>query len=345
MAPQAMRNMQQPQQNVTTSSVVPSADPLGNIVGKMQSQVSALLNDKDFLDRFARMALTELRINKKLGDAVASNPVSFYGAMNKVAALGLQVGNGLGHAYLLPFDKKQKQGNQWVTVATEIQLIIGYQGMIELARRSGQIESLYAVPVYKGEPFEVTMGLSQDIQHKKIFDGSVDPTPQNLIAVYAVAKLKGGAVQFDVMTLKEIDNIRSRSKSKDNGPWVTDYVEMAKKTVLRRLFKMLPVSVEVKAKDGSKVVTDRVTLANVQDDDASIVVDQDGVILNHESESQSSLQPSDSYLNFRSQVQKVESLEALEELALQASNMLEEDELNMINAEVQMRKQELGSLV
>ncbi len=343
MAPQAMRNMQAQQSTVKPTS--PVTDPLGNIVGKMQTQVSALLNDKDFLDRFARLALTELRINKKLGDAAASNPVSFYGAMNKVAALGLQVGNGLGHAYLLPFDKRVKQGSQWVTASTEIQLIIGYQGMIELARRSGQIESLYAVPVYKGEPFEVTMGLSQDIQHKKVFDGSVKPIPENLIAVYAVAKLKGGAVQFDVMTLDEINNIRDRSKSKDNGPWVTDYVEMAKKTVLRRLFKMLPVSVEVKTKNGDTVVTDRVTLANVQDDDASgVIVDQDGVILDG-SVSNGENQPSDSFLNFKSQVHKVESVEALEELALQASNMLDDAELGMINAEVQMRKQELGSLV
>jgi hypothetical protein len=63
--------------------------------------------------------------------------------------------------------------------------------------------------------------------------------------VIAVAKLRDGGRQFDVMTKAEVDAIRKRSLSGGNGPWVTDYEEMAKKTVIRRLFKMLPVSVEM----------------------------------------------------------------------------------------------------
>jgi recombinational DNA repair protein RecT len=63
--------------------------------------------------------------------------------------------------------------------------------------------------------------------------------------VYAVAKLKDGGTQFDVMSKVEIDKIRARSKAGNFGPWKTDYDEMAKKTVIRRLFKYLPVSVEM----------------------------------------------------------------------------------------------------
>lgn len=249
-------------------------DPIGNLMEKLKPQMALALPSTMNPERVARIALTELRTNPKLAEAAQSNPASFMGAMLKASALGMEVGNGLGHAYLLPFDKRSKQGGQWVTVATETQLIIGYRGMIELARRSGQIESLYAVEVYNGEKFTVSMGLTQDIVHERDFSGMVDMRPENVIAVYAVAKLKGGMVQFDVMTRVQVEAIRSRSKSKDNGPWVTDWVEMAKKTVLRRLFKMLPVSVEVQTKTESRAVSLE-TLAN---DDAGIVIDCQGGI-------------------------------------------------------------------
>lgn len=249
-------------------------DPIGSLMEKLKPQMAVALPSTMNPERVARIALTELRTNPKLAEAAQSNPASFMGAMLKASALGMEVGNGLGHAYLLPFDKRSKQGGQWVTVATETQLIIGYRGMIELARRSGQIESLYAVEVYNGEKFTVSMGLTQDIIHERDFSGMVDMRPENVIAVYAVAKLKGGMVQFDVMTRVQVEAIRSRSKSKDNGPWVTDWVEMAKKTVLRRLFKMLPVSVEVQTKTESRAVSLE-TLAN---DDAGIVIDHQGGI-------------------------------------------------------------------
>lgn len=237
------------------------ADPIFNMIEKLKPQMAVALPAAMNAERVARIALTELRTNPKLAQAATNNPASFMGAMLKASALGMEVGNGLGHAYLLPY-------------GSETQLIVGYRGMIELARRSGQIESLYAVEVYNGEKFTVSMGLTQDIIHERDFSGMVDMRPENVIAVYAVAKLKGGMVQFDVMTRVQVEAIRSRSKYKNNGPWVTDWVEMAKKTVLRRLFKMLPVSVEVQTKTESRSVSLE-TLAN---DDAGIVIDHQGGI-------------------------------------------------------------------
>lgn len=257
-----------------TATPTSKQDPVGQLIAKLKPQMAVALPSTMNPERVARVALTELRTNPKLAEAAQSNPASFMGSMLKASALGMEVGNGLGHAYLIPFDKRAKQNGQWVTVSTEIQLIIGYRGMIELARRSGQIETLYAVEVYEGESFQVTMGLSQDIVHHRDFSGTISMTPENVIAVYAVAKLKGGMVQFDVMTTAQVEAIRSRSKSKDNGPWVTDWIEMAKKTVLRRLFKMLPVSVEVQTKADARTVSLE-TLAN---DDAGIVIDHQGGI-------------------------------------------------------------------
>ena len=63
--------------------------------------------------------------------------------------------------------------------------------------------------------------------------------------VYAVAKLKGGGVQFDCMGLSEVKKIQAQSKAGQSGPWVSHFEEMAKKTVIRRLFKYLPVSIEM----------------------------------------------------------------------------------------------------
>lgn len=245
----------------TQSPAQKRQDPIGNLMEKLKPQMAVALPAAMNAERVARIALTELRTNPKLAQAATNNPASFMGAMLKASALGMEVGNGLGHAYLLPY-------------GSETQLIVGYRGMIELARRSGQIESLYAVEVYNGEKFTVSMGLTQDIIHERDFSGMVDMRPENVIAVYAVAKLKGGMVQFDVMTRVQVEAIRSRSKSKNNGPWVTDWVEMAKKTVLRRLFKMLPVSVEVQTKTESRAVSLE-TLAN---DDAGIVIDHQGGI-------------------------------------------------------------------
>ena len=66
-----------------------------------------------------------------------------------------------------------------------------------------------------------------------------------VVAFYAVARLVGGGVQHDYMTRADVDAIRKRSRAASSGPWVTDYNEMGKKTVIRRLFKTLPVSVEL----------------------------------------------------------------------------------------------------
>jgi recombination protein RecT len=246
---------------ITKSPAQSKSDPIFNIIERIKPQMAIALPASMSAERVARIALTEMRINKKLAYAAQENTASFMGAMLKASAIGMEIGNGLGHAYLVPYN-------------TETQLIIGYRGMIELARRSGQIESIYAVEVYEGEHFEVSLGLEQNIVHRREFTGQVKMTKDKVIAVYSVARLKGGMVQFDVMTTAQIEAIRSRSKSKNDGPWVTDWVEMAKKTVLRRLFKMLPVSVEVKTKNDTQAVS----LETIANDDAGIVIDNSGVI-------------------------------------------------------------------
>lgn len=214
---------------------------------QVQSQIKAALPRHMTAERMARIATTEMRKVPKLGQC---DPMSFLGAVIQCAQLGLEPGNALGHAYILPFDKREKVGGQWKTVRTEAQVIIGYRGMIDLARRSGQIVSIDARAVYDGDKFDCELGLDARITHVPDWQNPNRADASKLRFVYAVAKLKDGGVQFDVMSRAEVEGIRARSKSADNGPWVTDFAAMAVKTVVRRLFKFLPVSIEMQTAVG-----------------------------------------------------------------------------------------------
>lgn len=175
-------------------------------------------------DRMARIAATELRKNKAL---LNTDPTSFLGSVMQSAQLGLEPGSALGQAYLVPY------GNQ-------CQLIIGYKGMIDLARRSGQVLSLNAYAVREGDDFSFQLGLKPDIHHVPSLEA--DRIKKPITYVYAVATLKGGGYQFEVMSRAEVEAVKAKAKSKNI--WTNYFEEMAKKTVIRRLFKYLPVSIE-----------------------------------------------------------------------------------------------------
>ena len=203
---------------------------------RYKSQIALALPKHLNPDRMARIVTTEVRKTPAL---LECSPKSLFGAVIQASQLGLEPGSALGHCYLLPFrNKKQK--------ARDVQLIIGYRGMIDLARRSGQVISIVARAVYETDTFTYAYGLEDTLEHAP-FEGKDRGA---LTHVYAIAKLKGGGVQWEVMTRAEVDAIRAQSKAADSGPWVTHYDEMAKKTVVRRLFKFLPVSVEIQTAIG-----------------------------------------------------------------------------------------------
>ncbi|MEA0563306.1 recombination protein RecT [Lysinibacillus irui] len=184
------------------------------------------------VDRLMRLAMTTIRTTPALKDADVS---SLLGAVMQAAQLGLEPGL-MGHCYLLPF-KNNKKG------ITEVQFIIGYKGMIDLARRSGHIQSIYAHAVYEKDVFEYELGLDPKLKHKPCMD--VDKG--NFVGAYAVAHFKDGGYQFEFMSKAEIEKRKGRSKAADSSysPWATDYEEMAKKTVVRHMWKYLPISVEM----------------------------------------------------------------------------------------------------
>ena len=183
-------------------------------------------------DRLFRLAMTTIRTTPALKEA---DMASLLGAVMQAAQLGLEPGL-LGQCYLLPF-KNNKKG------ITEVQFVIGYKGMIDLARRSGHIESIYAHAVYEKDEFEYELGLEPKLKHKP----SMEADRGEFIGAYAVAHFKDGGYQFEFMPKSEIEKRKARSKSANSSysPWKTDYEEMAKKTVIRHMWKYLPISVEI----------------------------------------------------------------------------------------------------
>lgn len=200
------------------------------------------------VDRLTRLAMTTIRTTPQLREA---DVASLLGAVMQAAQLGLEPGL-LGHCYLLPF-KNNKKG------ITEVQFIIGYKGMIDLARRSGQIQNIYAHAVYEKDEFEYELGLEPKLVHKP----STEVDRGRFIGAYAVAHFKDGGYQFEFMPKAEIEKRKGRSKaaSSNYSPWKTDYEEMAKKTVIRHMWKYLPISVEIQ----QQVAHDEGTARSIKD--------------------------------------------------------------------------------
>lgn len=231
---------------------------LNALLVKNRQAIEAALPRHLSADRLLRIALTEVRKNPDLGTC---EPMSFLGAVVQAAQLGLEPGSALGHAYLVPFHNKR-------TGRREVQMIPGYRGFIDLARRSGQILSISAKAVYDCDHFVYSFGLSDQLEHKP---ASLRPKGAQLIAVYSIARLKDGGHQFEVMSRDEIEAIRKRSKAADSGPWSTDYEAMAIKSVVRKLFKFLPVSVEIQ----KAVSLDEAASVGLPQDNALLVLSAD----------------------------------------------------------------------
>ncbi|WP_378210041.1 recombination protein RecT [Anoxybacteroides rupiense] len=214
-----------------TEAAPPSpAQTIAAYLKKMGPEIEKALPKHMDADRMARIALTTIRTNPKL---LECSVPSLLGAVMQAAQLGLEPGL-IGHCYLVPF-KNGKTGQ------SDVQFIIGYKGMIDLARRSGQIENIYAHAVYSNDEFDYELGLEPKLKHKPCMNGDRG----EFIGVYAVAHFKGGGYQFEFMPKEEIEKRRKRSKAANAGPWVTDYEEMAKKTVIRHMWKYLPISIEI----------------------------------------------------------------------------------------------------
>lgn len=227
-------------------------------------QLTALLPKVITPERFMSLCINVVQNDEKLHDCTSTSLVR---CMFQAAQMGLTPGLRR-QVYLIPYKNKKKQ-------CTEAQLQIGYQGLLTMARRSGQISKIDAGYVMDGDIFEFANGFDVTLRHVEnsehrregwkdawIGEGehrrvAQDKAWEHVTYVYAFAKLTNGERHLKVMTKEEIEWHRERySKAAHDGPWVENPIEMGEKTTLRELCNLLP-SDEEDALLGKAVTLDR----------------------------------------------------------------------------------------
>lgn len=198
---------------------------VSELLEKQRTSIASVLPKTMTADRVIRLAITELRNNPGL---LACAPESLVSCIVRSAQIGLPINSLTGTAYLIPYKN-------------EATLIIGYRGMLTLAAQSESIEKITAHAVHEKDAFEVRYGFDEELIHIPSRDQDRGPVTH----YYAAAVLEKDQKQSEVMTAQEVESIRKRSRAGNSGPWITDPIAMGRKTVIRRLFKYLPLSIEM----------------------------------------------------------------------------------------------------
>jgi len=180
-------------------------------------------------DRLLTVTMWALRTTPQLA---AADPASVLAAVEFCARVGLLPGPE-GYVYLVPRFNSRRG-------VTEAVPIIGYRGYWALARRSGYLRHAWADAIWPQDHYRIERGTEPRLAHVPDY-AHRDGLP---ILVYSVAVLADGSTTFEVMSWTEVEAIRKRSAARDAGPWVTDPVEMAKKTVVRRHAKQWDLTPE-----------------------------------------------------------------------------------------------------
>ena len=193
----------------------------------MEGEIKKALPSVLTPERFTRMVLSAISSTPELANCT---PKSFLGAMMNAAQLGLEPNTPLGQAYILPYKNKG---------ILEAQFQIGYKGLIDLAYRSGEVEVIQSHVVYENDEFECEYGINTKLSHKPATSNRGNP-----IKVYAIFRTKSGGYGFEVMSMDDVKRHAekySKAYSSSFSPWKSNFEEMAKKTVLKRVLKYAPL--------------------------------------------------------------------------------------------------------
>lgn len=215
-------------------------DTIFALIEKQKGEFAKVLPSIITPEEFCRVALTVIRMNEKLAQC---STLSLMGSLMKAAHTGIMP-DGI-RAYLIPYKN-------------EASYMLSYKGMIELAMRSGDVAKVESRAIHEKDDFVCEFGSEEKLSLKPAWGDR-----GALIAVYAMAKMKDGSMIVEVMTKEEVDAIRARSKASGSGPWVTDYVEMARKTAVRRLAKYLPQAKDLLSAAGLEEREEMETLSDV----------------------------------------------------------------------------------
>jgi phage RecT family recombinase len=225
--PQQQKQMAPKQSNPTSKG-----KEVLNILEARKDEIAKLIQTTLSPDALFRISINCISRTPKLQECTA---LSLVQCIITFAEWGLHPNPALGLCYMVPYKQ----------TATPM---LGYRGMLELVRRSGTVAKVEAEVVRKGDHFVDVRGFNAVFEHTPTWDVKLNqkghPDNSDVVGAYAIATLKDGLFQVVRLSCAEIEFIRSRSKASEDGPWVTDWAEMAKKTALRRLSKFLSFSPE-----------------------------------------------------------------------------------------------------
>jgi recombination protein RecT len=197
---------------------------------KMKPQFAMVLPKHLTPERLLRIAINACNQNP---DLLNCTQESLLGAVMKSAQLGLEPDGVLGQAYLIPFRNRK-------TNVMEVTFIPGYKGLIDLARRSGEVSNIIAKEVYANDHFEVDFSMDVPFVHRPLLVGDRGA----ITHFWAFAKFKDGGFHWDYMSVAEVEAVRDKGQGRNNPVWRDYFVEMGKKTAIRRIAKYLPMSVQ-----------------------------------------------------------------------------------------------------
>lgn len=194
-----------------------------------KAEFQAVLPNNCTFERFTRIIKLATIQNP---DLLTADRASLFISCFKTAQDGL-LPDGRESALVVFYNNKQNK--------KMVQYMPMLAGILKKIRNSGELSSLYAHIVYDADEFDYVLGDNESILHRPF----MDKDKGKIIAVYAVAHTKDGAIYREVMSIAEIEKVRNFSKSKDGEAWKSHWTEMAKKTVIRRLAKRLPMSTDL----------------------------------------------------------------------------------------------------
>lgn len=203
---------------------------IADLIRGMQPEIKKALPEVITVERFTRMALSALNTTPKLNECT---PMSFLSALMNAAQLGLEPNTPLGQAYLIPYKNKG---------VLECQFQIGYKGLIDLSYRNPMVQTIQAQAVYENDEFEYELGLESKLIHRPVLKERGD-----IVLFYGLFKLTNGGYGFEVMSKDDVDAYaKEYSKGIDTAysPWKSNYIGMAKKTVIKQALKYAPIKAD-----------------------------------------------------------------------------------------------------
>jgi recombination protein RecT len=213
------------EQNGTPKPAQPTGETFLVMLEKSRDEFVKLLPEHVSVDRVMRVARSVYNSDANIQRC---EPVSIIRAVMKSCELGLEPGGARKHGWMIGY-------------GSSCEFQVGYQGMLELARRSKEFRVIEAVIVHENDQFQILRNPAPQIHHAPCITGD----PGKMIGVYAYAILNSGAVVFEHMTCKEVDRCRQCSKAPNSPAWRNWYEQMGCRSVLNRLLKRQPQSVEL----------------------------------------------------------------------------------------------------